>query len=117
MNEIPADLMRTAELAAYEALKEDHREPPALWAALIHRAVAAVLPLHEQQVRAAIVAEQEDRAHVVLGKPELQHRLIGVSGDAHTPTERDLAMSDDWLPEVRHEVRDVYPTPWRPANG
>lgn len=51
-----------------------------------------------------------------LGEPELQHRIIGVSGEAHTPTEWDLAHKDDWLPGVRHEVRDVYPTPWRPAD-
>jgi hypothetical protein len=50
------------------------------------------------------------------GTPELQHRLIGVSGEAHTPTERDLAHPDQWLPEVLHEVRDVYPTPWRAAD-
>lgn len=53
----------------------------------------------------------------MLGEPELQHRLIGVSGEAHTPTERDLAHPDQWLPGVLHEVRDVYPTPWRAADA
>lgn len=51
-----------------------------------------------------------------LGEPELQHRLINADGDAYTPTDWDLAMSDGWLPSIRHEVRDVYPTPWRPAD-
>lgn len=115
--DVPADLMRAAELAAYEALKVDHREPPALWNALIQRAVAAVLPLYEQQVRAQVTAELADQVHVVLGKPELQHRLINSDGDAYTPTDWDLAMSDGWLPSIRHEVRDVYPTAWRPADG
>lgn len=55
--------MRVAELAAYEALKEDHREPTALWAALVHKAVAAVLPIHEQQVRERVAAELDGRAH------------------------------------------------------
>lgn len=41
--EVPADLMLAAELAAYEVLKQDHRDPPAMWMALVHRAVAAVL--------------------------------------------------------------------------
>jgi hypothetical protein len=57
---VPADLMRAAELAAYEALKEDHREPTALWNALIYYAVATVLPLHERQVRAAIATAIQD---------------------------------------------------------
>lgn len=51
-----------------------------------------------------------------LGDPEIQHRLIGVSGEAHTPTERDLALKAEWLPGVRHEVRDVYPGPWCEAE-
>lgn len=59
---VPADLMRAAELAAYEALKEDHREPSALWGALVHRAVAAVLPWHEQQVREQIAAGLDEQA-------------------------------------------------------
>lgn len=51
-----------------------------------------------------------------LGEPELQHRLIGANGSAHTPTGWDLAHKGDWLPGVRHEVRDVYPTAWRPVD-
>lgn len=51
-----------------------------------------------------------------LGDPELQHRLIDVNGNAHIPTEWDLAHEGDWLPGVRHEVRNVYPTAWRPAE-
>lgn len=66
------------------------------------------------------LTREVERCHKLLahlGEPELQHRLINDSGDAYTPTERDLAMSDDWLPGVRHEVRDVHPTPWRSANA
>jgi hypothetical protein len=50
-----------------------------------------------------------------LATPELQHRLIG-PGKPYTPTARDLAMKSEWLPDVRHEVRDVYPGAWRPAD-
>jgi hypothetical protein len=75
---IPADLMRAAERAAYESLKEDHREPPALWHALIRYAVAAVLPLHEQQVRAAIDREVTDHAQ---REPMSSERLAQIRHD------------------------------------
>lgn len=65
---------------------------------------------------AAVKRAQETEARLAeFGKPETEQRIIGVSGLASTPTRFDLEHRADWLPGVRLEERQVYPTPWRLA--
>jgi hypothetical protein len=56
-----------------------------------------------------------DRYLSAIGEPETEQRIIGVSGRVYTPTEFDLPHRADWMPGVRLEERQVYPTPWRVA--
>lgn len=50
-----------------------------------------------------------------LGEAETEQRIVTPSGLAYEPTLRDLENQDWWLPGVRLEERQVYPTPWRVA--
>jgi hypothetical protein len=60
--------------------------------------------------------EQAQARLADLGDPEVEHRIIGVTGEAHAPTWRDMTLNDGWLPGVMHELRDVYASQWRPAD-
>jgi hypothetical protein len=68
-----------------------------------------------REIVAKIEARQLRARLAKLGEPETQLRIIGPSGLVYTPTERDLEHRADWLPGVRLEERQVYPTPWRVA--
>lgn len=68
-------------------------------------------------LRAAAAELKQLRAQCEpLGAGEVQQRIVTPGGLSHSPSERDLAMRDDWLPGVRLEQRTVYGTPWEPAE-
>jgi hypothetical protein len=77
-------------------------------------AIAAQLRKQGDQLAAATARAEKAEARVAeLGEPETEQRIIGVSGRVYTPTEFDLPHRADWLPGVRLEERQVYPTRWR----
>lgn len=56
--DVPEDLMAVAIQAMYEQIKVDHSgRPDPLWIEIARHVAAAVLPLHEQQVRERIAAD------------------------------------------------------------
>jgi hypothetical protein len=71
--------------------------------------------LRKQLAAATARAEKAEALVAELGEPETEQRIIGVSGRVYTPTEFDLPHRADWMPGVRLEERQVYPTPWRVA--
>lgn len=108
---VPADLMRAAESAVHEAFKDDHREPSAVWTVVIYYALAAVLPLHEQQVRAA-VADELEALRVQLGESRLEWGVRIFDRDPASATE--VMSGKDMALEVaacwREEIEDSNPT-------
>lgn len=106
---IAAQLRKQGEqLAAATARAEKAERQFNLVRSLNRLAKANAVELHAQLDAArARIAE--------LGEPEVERRIIGVSGRVYTPTEFDLPHRADWVPGVRLEERQVYPTPWRVA--
>jgi len=58
-------------------------------------------------------AEKAEARLAELGEPEVEQRLVSPTGLVYEPTLRDLENQAHWLPGVRLEERQVYPTPWR----
>lgn len=61
------------------------------------------------------LAEEAQARLAELGEAETEQRIVTPSGLAYEPTLQDLENQDWWLPGVRLEERQVYPTPWRVA--
>lgn len=75
---------------------------------------AAIVYAANDKLRAE---RDEARARLAeLGEAEPEQRIVTPSGLVYEPTLRDLENQRWWLPGVRLEERQVYPTPWRVAD-